>query len=84
MIEPVHPVIEPVETARRRPLELVYTEEFTRIDEAFRREKQVQGWGRAKRLALIDGFPGDLPILSRNYSDSASPANREAEPDRSP
>lgn len=30
-------------TRRRRPLELVYVEEFARIDEAFAREKQVQG-----------------------------------------
>jgi putative endonuclease len=61
-------------TRRRRPLELAYWEEFTRIDDAFAREKQVQGWGRAKRLALIDGFPGDLPALSRNESAVVAPA----------
>ena len=32
---------------------LVYFEEFQRIDEAFYREKQVQGWSRKKKEALI-------------------------------
>ena len=52
-------------TKRRRPLELVYVEEFDRVSEAYAREKQVQGWGRAKREALI-GFRGEeLPALSK-------------------
>lgn len=42
-------------TARRLPVELVYTEEYPRIDEAYHREKQVQGWSRAKKEALIRG-----------------------------
>jgi putative endonuclease len=51
-------------TARRRPVELVYVEEHSRIDDAFAREKQVQNWGRAKRIALIEGRFDDLPGLS--------------------
>ena len=42
-------------TKKRLPVELVYIEEFSRIDEAFYREKQVQGWSRAKKEALIEG-----------------------------
>jgi putative endonuclease len=53
-------------TRRRRPVRLVYCEEFSRIDDAFLREKQVQGWSRAKRLALIEGRLGDLPKLARS------------------
>ena len=45
---------------RRRPVELVYAEEYARIQDAFLREKQVQGWGRAKREALIEGRLEDL------------------------
>jgi putative endonuclease len=52
--------------ARRSPVKFAYAEEFTRIDEAFRREKQVQGWGRAKREALIRGEFDTLPQLSSN------------------
>lgn len=51
-------------TAKRLPVKLVFFQEFDRIDEAWQREKQVQGWSRAKRLALIEGRLGDLPALS--------------------
>ncbi len=32
---------------------------------AFSREKQIQNWSRAKRLALIDGDYEGLPRLSK-------------------
>jgi putative endonuclease len=44
---------------------LIYFEEYERIDEAFYREKQVQGWGRRKKLALIEGKPELLPKLAK-------------------
>jgi putative endonuclease len=43
-------------TKKRLPVKLVYYEEFDRIDYAFYREKQVQGWSRAKKEALINGM----------------------------
>jgi putative endonuclease len=52
-------------TARRRPVKLVYAAEFASLAEAYGREKQVQGWGRAKREALIRGDYGALPELAR-------------------
>ena len=55
-------------TARRRPVKLVYTAEFQGIAEAYEREKQVQGWGRAKREALIRGNYDALPELARKVS----------------
>ena len=42
-------------TKKRLPVELVYFEKYERIDEAFSREKQIQGWGRKKKEALIIG-----------------------------
>ncbi|MDM8550157.1 GIY-YIG nuclease family protein [Desulfobacterales bacterium HSG2] len=60
-------------TRRYRPVELVYYEEFERIDEAFCREKQVQGWSRKKKEALINGEYGKLPELSRNYTQYGKP-----------
>jgi len=42
-------------TKKKHPVKLVYCEEYNRIDEAFRREKQVQGWSHAKKKALIAG-----------------------------
>lgn len=55
-------------TKKHLPVKLVYFEEFQRIDEAFYREKQVQGWSRKKKEALINGEFGKLPELSKNYT----------------
>jgi putative endonuclease len=52
-------------TMTRLPVRLLYFEEFDRVEDAYRREKQVQGWGRAKRLALIKERLEKLPGLSR-------------------
>ena len=45
-------------TKKRLPVELVYVEEYERIDVAFYREKQIQNWSRAKKEALIAGDAG--------------------------
>lgn len=55
-------------TKKHLPVKLVYCEEYQRIDEAFYREKQVQGWGRKKKEALINGEYSKLPQLSKNYT----------------
>jgi putative endonuclease len=54
----------PVYTRRRRPVRLVWSGEFSTAPEAFAFEKQVQGWGRAKREALIRGEFEMLPGLA--------------------
>ena len=56
-------------TKKRLPVKLVYYEEYPRIDTAFYREKQVQGWSRKKKEALINGAVEKLPELSRNYTE---------------
>ena len=52
-------------TKQRLPIELIYSEEFDRIDYAFNREKQIQSWSRKKKQALIEGRLNDLPVLSK-------------------
>lgn len=42
-------------TSCRLPVELIWFEQFDRIDEAFRWEKRIQGWSHAKRQAFING-----------------------------
>ena len=54
-------------TRKRLPVELVYTEEFDRIDEAYYRERQIHGWSHAKKEALIEGRNEDLPGLAKSY-----------------
>jgi putative endonuclease len=51
-------------TKKHLPVKLVYFEEFQRIDEAFYREKQVQGWSRKKKEALINGLVEELKKLA--------------------
>jgi len=55
-------------TKKRLPVELVFHESFDRIDDAFEREKQIQGWSRRKKLALITSNEADLVKYSKNYS----------------
>ena len=52
-------------TAKRLPVELVWSAEFDRIDDAYWLEKRIQGWSRRKREALIRGEFDALPELSR-------------------
>ena len=58
---------------RRRPVVLVWAMEFSRIDDAFEFEKQVQGWSRAKKIALMEGRYDDLPHLARGRRRRALP-----------
>ncbi len=55
-------------TKKRLPVELVFCETFDRIDDAFEREKQIQGWSRRKKLALITSNEADLVKFSKNYT----------------
>jgi len=41
-------------TAKRLPVKLVYFETYHRVDIAYKREKQIQGWSRKKKWALIN------------------------------
>ena len=56
-------------TRRRRPVQLVWYEHFTRIDAAYAREKQIQNCSRAKWEALIEERASELPLLAQNYDD---------------
>jgi putative endonuclease len=51
-------------TAVRRPVELLFHQEFDRIADAIAAERQVKGWRRAKKEALISGRLDLLPVLA--------------------
>ncbi len=40
-------------TAKRRPVRLVWSQHFDRIGDAISAERQIKGWSRAKKEALI-------------------------------
>jgi putative endonuclease len=49
-------------TFKRRPVELVWNETFQSRDDAKTAERQVKGWSRAKKEALI---VGDWQLVSK-------------------
>lgn len=59
-------------TRRRRPVRLAWHGWYDSVSAAYAMEKQIQGWSRAKRQALIYGRFEDLPALSRRGSHKAS------------
>ena len=42
-------------TQKRRPVELVWHQEFSSRDDAFQAEQQIKGWSRVKKKALFRG-----------------------------
>ncbi len=64
-------------TKPRGPVELVYSQRFDRIMDAIAAERQLKGWSRAKKEALINGRFDDLKRLARNRTQyPLSPADR--------
>ncbi|MYE53920.1 MAG: GIY-YIG nuclease family protein [Chloroflexi bacterium] len=55
----------PGHTWRRRPVELVFSEEFDSRIDAIERERQIKGWSRRKKEASIRGDWGALQRLSK-------------------
>jgi putative endonuclease len=51
-------------TFKRKPLKLVFHEMFVDVNQAIAFEKQVKGWNRAKKEAIINGNWEKLPELS--------------------
>jgi|GEM_PF-13680 len=59
-------------TKDRLPVKFLYCELYPQIEEAFAREKQVQGWSRMKKIALIKGDVGELKRLAQASAGSAT------------
>ena len=60
-------------TAVRRPVTLVWSQAFEIITDAIAAERQIKGWSRAKKAALIDGdFPRISQLAKRGAKSSAS------------
>ena len=64
-------------TQKRLPVKLVYFEEFDKVSDAFYREKQVQGWSRKKKEALIHGNFNKLPNLAKAFRDKIEGEHNE-------
>lgn len=64
-------------TYKRRPVELKWYLQCTNPTEAIKIEKQIKGWSRRKKTALIDENWSDLIEFSKNYSEYGYPNKRE-------
>ena len=56
-------------TQNRRPVQLVFSDEFSFMDDAIGRERQIKGWSKSKKEALIAGDWEGLAELSRPRKD---------------
>jgi predicted GIY-YIG superfamily endonuclease len=54
-------------TYKRRPVTLVWSESFTTRIEAKEAERQLKGWGKRKKKALMARDWEALQVLSRNW-----------------
>lgn len=65
-------LIEGCYTYNKRPVKLVHVEEFTDIVEAISREKQIKGWTRKKKEALIAEDYEKLVEFSKSHPSTSS------------
>ena len=70
-------------TEKRRPVTLVWTQDFAERDQAFAAERQIKGWSRAKKEALIRGDWAAIQRLAsratilRDAGSTSSPAPQD-------
>lgn len=60
-------------TARRRPVELIWCQEFDRMVDAISAEKQIKGWSRRKKLALARGDWRELKAAAKRRAGAPRP-----------
>ena len=60
-------------TFPRRPVAILFSASFERVDEAVSFERQIKGWSRAKKQALIRGDYAALPALASRRRPRPSP-----------
>ena len=58
-------------TAKYKIKKLVFFEEGNNINDALRREKEIKGWLRSKKIALIESINPDWKDLSLEWMDLA-------------
>ncbi len=58
-------------TAKRKPIELVWQAEFEKREEALSIERQIKGWSRAKKEALVAGDWRKISVLAKSRTGSA-------------
>ena len=65
-------------TFKRRPLELIFNQEFNDVNQAIYFEKKIKNWSAKKKLSLANGDFDMLQILSECRNASRSKYNSES------
>ena len=65
-------------TVKRRPLELVFSQDLSSREDALVAERQIKGWSRKKKEAMIRGDWAEVSRLARGVR--REPAVRAARP----
>jgi len=55
-------------TFKRRPLQLVFSQDFPTREEALSAEQQIKGWSRKKKEAMMRGDWAEVSRLARSSS----------------
>jgi predicted GIY-YIG superfamily endonuclease len=72
----------PKYTARRLPVHLVYQESITTLEGAVQRERQLKGWSRAKKAALIShDFKRLAELAGRRQTRESQKSGTKLSPD---
>jgi predicted GIY-YIG superfamily endonuclease len=61
-------------TSKRRPVKLLYSQEFPTLLEAFQMERRIKGWSRKKKEAIIKGDWEELKRLSKSKNEDSHPS----------
>ena len=56
-------------TYQRRPLALVFSQELSTREQAIAAERQIKGWSRSKKEAMIRGDWAEVSRLARGTGD---------------
>jgi len=59
-------------THNRRPITCVYSQHYTDINQAIISEKQIKGWSRKKKEALVKGDYTEIVRLSNVHASTSS------------
>ncbi|MBN1130053.1 MAG: GIY-YIG nuclease family protein [Chitinispirillaceae bacterium] len=61
-------------TSKRLPVRLMHQQGFQFIDDAIRAEKQIKGWSRKKKEALINADFALLRLLAKRKGSAGDPS----------
>jgi putative endonuclease len=62
-------------TFKRRPLQLVFSQDFSTREEALASEQQIKGWSRKKKEAMMRGDWAEVSRLAHSAHPPVTPAS---------